>query len=137
MTSFWLLCLPVLLAFASAPPCGADAFEPNDRPQRARRHGARPLAAAVCPGDEDWFQVRLPAGVGVEVSIRHAAGAHVEPPDVFTPGRRRRAIGRAFRVEGEVGRRFVTRRAGPYRVRIRGGEPGGTAYRLRFWTEDP
>ncbi len=137
MTSLWLLCLPALIAFAAGPPCGLDRFEPNDRPNRARRLGARPLTASVCPGDEDWFQVRLPAGVGVEITVRHAAGARIEPPDVFTPGRRRRPIGRAFRSDGEVGRRFVSPAAGPFRVRVRGGEAGGTAYRLRYWTEDP
>jgi hypothetical protein len=140
VVALYLLSLPMLLAVllgAQTAPCGVDRYEPNDKPQRARRLGGQPVAGMVCPGDDDWFRLRLPARVGVEITLRTETDVPMEPLLVYPPGRRHAPIGHPYSAPGEIGTRFVTPRAGPYRIRVRGGATWGTPYRLRFWTEDP
>lgn len=55
-----------------------DAYEPNDTPQGARAFtvGAGAVEGFVCPGNDDWFSLRLASGqeVEVELDFLHAEG---------------------------------------------------------------
>jgi hypothetical protein len=51
-------------------PCDDDAFEPNDALAQATLLRSSTMAdGVVCPQDQDWFDVTVPAGKGVTVSL--------------------------------------------------------------------
>jgi hypothetical protein len=61
-----------LFAFfeAEPQPCDDDLLEPNDDPERATnvRFGAS-INAMLCPGDADWYELRLRPGERAQVSV--------------------------------------------------------------------
>lgn len=51
-------------------PCDDDAFEPNDSPaQPTALNMTNQADGQVCPQDQDWFRVAVPAGRGVTVRL--------------------------------------------------------------------
>ena len=67
--------VPYSLSLSAVPAgqCRPDALEGllgNDGPARATRVGPGESALTICPRDEDWFEVRLPAGVRLDAALR-------------------------------------------------------------------
>ncbi|MCB9680182.1 MAG: PPC domain-containing protein [Alphaproteobacteria bacterium] len=52
--------------------CTADAFEPNDRRATASPMPAMATGLGLCPGDEDYYEILVPAGGTLEVVTTHA-----------------------------------------------------------------
>ena len=51
-------------------PCDDDALEPNDSSTQATMvNGASLLEGAICPQDQDWFSVSVPANKALTVSL--------------------------------------------------------------------
>jgi hypothetical protein len=51
-------------------PCDDDGYEPNDTPAQATAvNSATSLDAAICPQDQDYFSLAVPAGKGARVSL--------------------------------------------------------------------
>lgn len=118
-SSFWLSLAPL-----APPPCGQDAYEPNDLRAAARPLVARSADAVVCPRDTDWFAFSALRGQRLAVSVFYGRAEAPDRPLVFPPYRRA-PIGSGYVAEGEVGTMFTAPRDGKYRVRVRhrGTEP--------------
>ncbi len=56
----------------TAPPCPEDLFEENDSGPTAIRPEMLPVAAQVCAGDEDWFEIDATAGCVTVVDLDFA-----------------------------------------------------------------
>ena len=58
------------------PACASDPFEPNDDFDHPRviASGSRILGLICPPGDEDWFQIAVPAGYRLECSLSSLPG---------------------------------------------------------------
>ncbi len=53
-------------------PCDDDGYEPNDQPAQATAvNAATSLEGAICPQDQDYFKVAVPAQKGVKLSLRN------------------------------------------------------------------
>ncbi|MFT3840866.1 MAG: hypothetical protein QM723_28005 [Myxococcaceae bacterium] len=51
-------------------PCDDDSNEPNDSPAQATSLNSSNLVdGQICPQDEDWFKVSVPAGMGVNAQL--------------------------------------------------------------------
>ncbi|MEL6178232.1 MAG: pre-peptidase C-terminal domain-containing protein, partial [Myxococcota bacterium] len=69
--------LTVELMTPENPSCTDDGFENNDAPERAAPIIAQDFPSlAICPGDSDWFTIRLSAGerLSVTATFAHADG---------------------------------------------------------------
>lgn len=112
--------------------CPRDAFEPNDDRAHARRLPGVVADGLLCPGEEDWYAVRLAPGERVTVAILHDRGESAPAPVVFAP-RRRKSAGVAYRALGEAGVRLVAGSEGWYRVRLHNPAPEALPYVLLVW----
>jgi hypothetical protein len=51
-------------------PCDDDANEPNDSPAQATSlNSSNMIDGQICPQDEDWFKVSVPAGMGLSAQL--------------------------------------------------------------------
>ena len=112
--------------------CGLDAFESNDDRAHAVRVDGVAADGVVCAGDADWYSVFLRKGERVQVAVLHDREDRPEVPMVFAP-RQRKAIGKPYEAEGELGIVLTAPAEGWFRVRVQGGGPAPLHYVLLVW----
>ena len=107
-------------AISDAPKgCPEDPFEPNDSRHQARPLTSPPRMACVCPGDVDWYRVRLPADTEIEI-VAAGQWEKAAPECSVYPPRARKPVGTQHRDGDKLGVRFRTRKEGIYRLRVEG-----------------
>jgi len=109
--------------------CFADGGEPNDTPEWAfelapGQHGG----LGLCPGDEDWYWVEVPADRDLAAWLTPAAGAEALLLQVGLPGVEEPLAGPAA---GPVELLVPLGEAGPYVLGVTGG-PGDYGLRLEL-----
>lgn len=102
--------------------CQDDNFEPNNAQEEARALGEGEFEGlSVCEGDEDWFDIELQAGDGLEIAAAFSHAAGNLDIELFDPTLRRVAAGTSSNDDERIFTEGLSR-SGIYKLRVFGVE---------------
>jgi subtilase family serine protease len=99
--------------------CTDDAFEPNDSSIQPAEIAPDVYDLALCPGNDDWFNIQVPLGSSLKVGITSPANGVDFDLELYAPGNTTLPIDASTSsgATEEVNAPFVTE-AGGYLVRV-------------------